>query len=127
MTSSCSGAISTSSAAGLGPSRRSSRRSGGSVRRPNGGSTTCSWAALAGLLQVPAERVALVSSTTNGCNIVLAGLDLGPDDEVVTTDVEHFGLLGPLFASPARVKVASVRDAPAEEAPQLVLAAVTPK
>jgi L-cysteine/cystine lyase len=84
-------------------------------------------AALAALLGVPADNVALVSSTTNGCNIVLAGLDLGPDDEVVTTDVEHFGLLGPLFASPARVRVAAVRDAPAERAPELVLAAVTSK
>ena len=34
------------------------------------------------------------SSTTDGCNIVLAGLGLGPDDEIVTTTDEHFGLLG---------------------------------
>src|SRR2546423_9187939 len=45
-------------------------------------------AALAGVLEVASETVALVSSTTNACNIVLAGLGLDEDDEVVTTDVE---------------------------------------
>jgi L-cysteine/cystine lyase len=81
---------------------------------------------LAGLIGVPAERVALTMSTTDGCNIVLAGLELGPDDEVVTTDVEHFGLLGPLHASGCRVRVAAVRDRPAAEALDAILAAVTP-
>ena len=75
---------------------------------------------LAGVLEVGPENVALVSSTTNACNVVLAGLDLSGEDEIVTTDVEHFGLLGPLLASPARVRVAHVRDAPPDEAPRLV-------
>ncbi len=66
-------------------------------------------AAIAGLLNVPAENVSLVSSTTNGCLIVLSGLDLAPDDEIITTDVEHFGLLGALHASGARVRVADAR------------------
>src|SRR5262249_34070481 len=65
--------------------------------------------ALAAVLGVPSGNVALVSSTTNACNVVLAGLDLTEDDEIVTTDVEHFGLLGPLLASPARLRVARVR------------------
>src|SRR5207249_370141 len=47
----------------------------------------------------------LTASTTDGCNIVLLGLDLGPEDEIVTTHSEHFGLLGPLHASGARVVV----------------------
>jgi L-cysteine/cystine lyase len=81
--------------------------------------------ALAGLLEVEEEKVALVSSTTNACNIVLAGLELTSDDEIVTTDVEHFGLLGPLLASPAAVRVARVRDAASDEAPSLVLEQVT--
>ena len=81
--------------------------------------------ALAGVLEVGAETVALVSSTTNACNIVLAGLGLNEDDEVVTTDVEHFGLIGPLLASPATVRVAPVGDAPPEDAPRLVLEQVT--
>src|SRR5207247_3704240 len=63
-------------------------------------------AKLAGLLGAEPTQVALTRSTTDGCNIVLAGLDLGPADEIVTTDVEHFGLIGPLHASGARVVAA---------------------
>jgi L-cysteine/cystine lyase len=81
--------------------------------------------ALAGVLEVPAENVALVSSTTNACNVVLAGLGLASDDEIVTTDIEHFGLLGPLLASPAAVRVAHLRDAPPDEASNLVAEQVT--
>jgi L-cysteine/cystine lyase len=75
---------------------------------------------LAALVQAEPEQVALTSSTTDGCNIVLAGLDLSPEDEVVTTTDEHFGLLGPLYATKARIVVA-----PPE--PEAVLAAVTPR
>jgi L-cysteine/cystine lyase len=81
--------------------------------------------ALAGVLESPPEQVALVSSTTNACNVVLAGLGLSAGDEIVTTDVEHFGLLGPLLASPATVRVAKIRDAAPEDAPRLVSEAVT--
>jgi L-cysteine/cystine lyase len=81
--------------------------------------------ALAAVLEVPLENVALVSSTTNACNVVLAGLELTAADEIVTTDVEHFGLLGPLLASPAKMRVARVRDASPEEAPGLVCGQVT--
>lgn len=63
-------------------------------------------AKLAALLGVDAAQVALTRSTTDGCNIVLAGLGLGPDDEIVTSDVEHFGLIGPLHASGARIVTA---------------------
>jgi L-cysteine/cystine lyase len=63
-------------------------------------------AKLAALLGVEPAQVALTRSTTDGCNIVLAGLRLGPDDEVVTSDVEHFGLIGPLQASGARIVTA---------------------
>ena len=75
---------------------------------------------LAALVGVAPEAVALTSSTTDGCNIVLAGLDLGPGDEVVTTTDEHFGLLGALGVSPARVVVV-------EPDPERILAAVTPR
>jgi L-cysteine/cystine lyase len=81
--------------------------------------------ALAGVLEVAPENVALVSSTTNACNVVLAGLGLTGEDEIVTTDVEHFGLLGPLLASPATVRVAHVRNGPPDEAPRLVAEQVT--
>ncbi len=48
------------------------------------------------------EEVALTRSTTDGVNTVLAGLDLGPGDEVLTTEEEHPGLLAPLAAARAR-------------------------
>jgi L-cysteine/cystine lyase len=75
-------------------------------------------ARLAALVGVEPAQVALTSSTTESCNIVLAGFGLGPDDEVVTTAEEHFGLLGPLHASGARVVVATAE-------PEAILAAVT--
>jgi L-cysteine/cystine lyase len=81
--------------------------------------------ALADVLEVPPEKVALVSSTTNACNVVLAGLGLTDEDEIVTTDIEHFGLLGPLLASSAKVRVAQVRDAPPADAPRLISNEIT--
>jgi L-cysteine/cystine lyase len=60
-------------------------------------------AQLAEALSAAPEQVALTRSTTDGCNIVLTGLALTREDEVVTSDVEHFGLLGGLTASPATV------------------------
>ena len=82
---------------------------------------------LAALVGVSEESLSLATSTTNGCNIVLAGLALGPGDEIVTTDGEHFGLLGALAVSPARVRVAQVRELPADEALDVLLAEVTPR
>jgi L-cysteine/cystine lyase len=82
---------------------------------------------LAALIGVPAEQVALTTSTTNGCNIVLAGLGLGPEDEVVTTDEEHFGLLGPLHTAGVRVRVAATRGLESEHALERLLAAVGPR
>ena len=66
------------------------------------------------------STIALTTSTTEGCGIVLRGLGLGPGDEIVTTTDEHFGLLGPLGASPARVVVV-----PPD--PERIAAAVTPR
>jgi L-cysteine/cystine lyase len=82
---------------------------------------------VAGEIGVDAERMSLTTSTSEGCRVVLAGLDLGPDDEIVTTDAEHFGLLGPVHASGARVRVAKVRDRPAAEALDAILAEVGPR
>ena len=77
-------------------------------------------AALAGLVGAEPEQISLTGSTTDGCNIVLAGLDLQPEDEVVTTSEEHFGLIGPVHASGAHVVVV-------EPDPDAILAAVTPR
>jgi L-cysteine/cystine lyase len=59
----------------------------------------------ASLLGADADRIALVDSTSRGCAIVLAGLGLNGEDEVITTDQEHFGLTGPLYATGARVVI----------------------
>jgi L-cysteine/cystine lyase len=82
---------------------------------------------LAGLISVPVEHVALTTSTTRACNIAVAGLRLGPEDEVVTTDSEHFGLLGPLQVSGATVRVARVRDRAPREAFDAIMAEVGPR
>ena len=66
-------------------------------------------------------HVALTGSTTDGVNTVLAGLDLHPGDEILTTDEEHPGLLAPLGRARRRHGV-SIRVVPFAE----VAAAVTP-
>jgi selenocysteine lyase/cysteine desulfurase len=53
-------------------------------------------AAYAGVLGADAADVALTTCTSDGVVRVLAGMDLGPGDEVLTAPDEHPGLLGPL-------------------------------
>jgi L-cysteine/cystine lyase len=84
-------------------------------------------AKLAAAIGVDSASMALTRATTDGCNIVVAGLDLGPDDEVVTTDAEHFGLVGAVGASTARVRAASVGAQAGEEALEAILAEVGPR
>jgi L-cysteine/cystine lyase len=72
------------------------------------------------LVSADPMHVALTASTTDGCNIVLGGLGLTPSDEIVTTTAEHFGLLGALSTSGARVVVV-------DPEPDAILAAVTPR
>jgi L-cysteine/cystine lyase len=79
------------------------------------------------LLGVEARSIALTTSTTEGCNVVLSGLELAEGDEIVTTDAEHFGLIGPIVTSPATVRVARVRDRPAAEALEAILSQITPR
>lgn len=52
--------------------------------------------AYAEVLGCDETEVALTGSTTDGVNTVLAGLDLRPGDEIVTSDEEHPGVLAPL-------------------------------
>src|SRR5206468_7930992 len=66
---------------------------------------------LAALFGVDDAAVALTDSTTRGCGVVLAGLGMTPEDEVVTTDQEHFGLTGPLHATGARVVMVEADEA----------------
>ena len=72
-------------------------------------------AALARVLGAPAETIALATSTTEGCNVVLTGLGIGPGDRVVTTDSEHPGLFGGLTTSGAELAVVPIRDLSADE------------
>jgi L-cysteine/cystine lyase len=82
---------------------------------------------IARLIGTTSDHVALTTSTTDSCNIVVAGLDLGPGDEVVTTDSEHPGLLLPLGVSGARVRVAEVAGRPTADALETILSCVTPR
>ncbi len=75
---------------------------------------------IASLVGVSEDAVALTASTTDGCNVVLSGLELGPGDEVITTTDEHFGLIGPLHVSGAKVVVI-------EPDPERIASAVTPR
>ena len=67
--------------------------------------------------------VALTTSTSEGLGKVLAGLRLGPGDEIVTSDNEHPGLLGPLIA--ARRAGVEVRTAPLTRIAEAVTASTT--
>jgi L-cysteine/cystine lyase len=84
-------------------------------------------AQIASLVGAEPGQVAIVHSTTAGVNTVVAGLRLGPEDEVVTTNEEHFGLIGPLHASGARVRVAETRARSKSEALEALLAQVGPR
>jgi L-cysteine/cystine lyase len=76
--------------------------------------------AFADVLGADPMHVALTDSTSRGASTVLAGLELSPEDEVVMTDQEHFGLMGPVHASGARVVLT-------EGTEDAILAAVTPR
>lgn len=84
-------------------------------------------ARLAALVGAPVECVALTASTTEGCNIVVGGLGIGPGDEVVTTDSEHPGLFGGIVASGATIRAAAIRDRPAGEALVALEAELSPR
>jgi L-cysteine/cystine lyase len=75
---------------------------------------------IAGVLGTSPDLVALTESTTRGCQVVVSGLGLDENDEIVTTDQEHFGLLGQLHGSGARVVLTEADE-------DALLAAVTPR
>jgi L-cysteine/cystine lyase len=77
--------------------------------------------AYAGVLGCDADNVALTGSTTDGVNTVLAGLDLRPGDEIITSDEEHPGLLAPLGRA-KRLHGVEVRVVPFAELPGEVTA-----
>ena len=71
-------------------------------------------AAYSGVLGCGSSEVALTGSTTDGVNTVIAGLDLKPGDEILTTDEEHPGLLAPIGRA-CRARGVSARVVPFSE------------
>jgi selenocysteine lyase/cysteine desulfurase len=67
--------------------------------------------------------VALETSTSEGLAKVLAGLNLGPGDVIVTSDSEHPGLVGPLLA--ARARGATIRPVPLRDVADAVTSDTT--
>jgi selenocysteine lyase/cysteine desulfurase len=68
----------------------------------------------AGLLGATQADVALTGSTTDGVNAVLHAIDLGQGNEILTSDEEHPGVLGPI-ATARDTRGVSVRVVPFEE------------
>ena len=68
----------------------------------------------------PAD-VAITGSTTDGINAVLHAVDIQPGDEILTSDEEHPGVLGPLATARdsrgARVRVVPFEELPGEVGP----------
>ncbi len=67
--------------------------------------------------------VALTTSTSEGIGAVMAGMDLGPGDEIVSSDQEHPGVVGPLKA--ARDRGVEVRLVPFGDLADAVRATTT--
>ncbi len=65
----------------------------------------------AAVLACDQSDLALTTSTTEGIAQTIGGLDLGPDDEILTSDEEHPGLYGALGAA-RELHGVSVRQAP---------------
>jgi L-cysteine/cystine lyase len=74
---------------------------------------------VAGLLGAEQTDVALTGSTTDGINAVLHAIDLKPGDEVLTSDEEHPGVLGPI-ATARDTRGATVRVVPFADLPDAV-------
>jgi selenocysteine lyase/cysteine desulfurase len=79
--------------------------------------------AYARVLGCDVADVALKTSTSEGIGSVLAGMDLGPGDEIVTSDAEHPGLVGPLIV--ARQRGVSVRAVPLKDVADAVTETTT--
>ena len=68
------------------------------------------------LLGATQPDVALTGSTTDGVNAVLHAVDLGRGNEILTSDEEHPGVLGPI-ATARDTRGVSVRVVPFDELP----------
>jgi selenocysteine lyase/cysteine desulfurase len=70
--------------------------------------------AYAALLGCATSEIALTTCTSDGLAQTIAGLRLGPGDEILTSDEEHPGLLGTLAAA-RELRGVSIREAPLEQ------------
>ncbi len=52
---------------------------------------------IAAMIGAQAEEIAFTRNATDGINLVLAGIDWQPGDEVITTDEEHEAMMHPLL------------------------------
>jgi selenocysteine lyase/cysteine desulfurase len=80
-------------------------------------------AGYASVLHADVSEIALTTSTTEGIGGVLAGLGAGEGDEIVTSDSEHPGMVGPLLVAKARG--ATIRAVPFNELANAVTATTT--
>ena len=84
-------------------------------------------AAYAQLLGCAPEDIALTTSTSEGMSLAVGGLELGPGDEILTSDEEHPGLIGPLQVARdlrgVRVRAVALADIAAAVAPATRLVA----
>ena len=82
---------------------------------------------VAGLAGCEPGELALTGSTTDGVNSILSAVELGPGDEVLTTDEEHPGLLAPLAVGRARrgfeLRVVPFEEVASEVGPRTKLVA----
>jgi selenocysteine lyase/cysteine desulfurase len=76
---------------------------------------------VAALFGATPDDVAVTGSTTDGINAVLHAVDIQPRDEILTSDEEHPGVLGPLATARdsrgARVRVVPFEELPGEVGP----------
>jgi L-cysteine/cystine lyase len=86
--------------------------------------------AIAGVLGCPPSEVAIAQSSTHAMNVVIWGIGLAPGDHVVTTNMEHPGLMVPLAMAVVRagasLGIVDVGDGAGPLA-ELVAAACTPR
>src|SRR5690349_17924018 len=80
-------------------------------------------AAYASVLGCDVAEVALTTSTSEGVGAVIGGLDLGPGDEIVTSDHEQLGVVGPLLV--ARRRGVNVKAVPFNDVADAVSATTT--
>jgi isopenicillin-N epimerase len=90
-------------------------------------------AKLAAFVGASPEEVALTSNTTEGLNFVINGLDLAPGDEVLMSNLEHPGHVGPWKLKEKRAGI-TIKEVPlsptirsTDEIVGAFAAAITPK